>query len=439
MSCCSPLGPNSGGCCGPTGSPLIIDTATLNIRTLAGPTTVFPEPLAPYWAPDGTLNAGLVEAWGAGGGASASVAGGGGAYAAQTIPLVGGLVVSGMSGLRTAADTNGADVHVGSVVAQGGRSGTNGGTGGLASASTGTTKFDGGTGGDTGSSGGGAGGTSGAGTKVVGGEDGGPGAQGTVDSGFGAHFPGGGGQKTTAATRQGATGAGRISFYRPRAPGRPALIGVTWFRNIPANGSFAVPQGKAGDFLVTFLTANTTSLPTMGAPWVPVGGVNPQVYTLLATDSGPATATLTGGIPAPVICFRFRHATGVGAATSVITGPAPVPNPIGALATQYQASPPTLAGGPGYGILVCWQRRTGTTPDFQPACELVAAPSGYNNLISMPNEGIGVSPSTLQQTNFAFDYVESNFQAPGPWTFQGASAGALVPGNAIGAATLLVT
>lgn len=434
MGCCSPLGPSE-GCCSPLGVPLILDTATLCIRTLAGPTTTFPEPLAPYWAPDGTLNAGLVEAWGAGGGASASVGGGGGAYAASTKSLVGGLAVTGMSGTRTAVDTNGADVNVGGVIAQGGRSGTNGGTGGLASASTGTTKFDGGTAGNSGSSGGGAGGTSGAGALIIGGQDGGFGGQGLVDAAFGAHWPGGGGQKQDATTRRGATGGGRISYYRPRAAGRPALVSATWFRNVAAGANFALPQGEAGDFLVFFLNSNTTVSPTITLTGIVM--VNAQVWTLLATSSGPATAQMTGQ-PGCVIVWRFRHASGVGSATSIVTGPPPIPNPIGPLSTQYSVLPPVLAGGPGYGIALTWQRHTGTTPDFQPMTELVAGPSGYNNLIHMPNEGIG-NNSTLQQSSFSFDYVESNYQAPGPFTFQGASAGALVPGNAIGAATLIIT
>lgn len=435
MSCCSPLGPSEGGCCGPTGSPLLLDTTTLLIRTLAGPTTTFPEPPAPYWAPDGTLNAGLVEAWGAGGGASAAVAGGGGAYAAQTKILSGGLAVTGMSGVRTAVDTNGADVNVGGVIAQGGRSGTNGGKGGLASASTGTTKFDGGTGGDAGSSGGGAGGTSGAGALIVPGFDGGFGGQGLVDAQFGAHWPGGGGQKASALTQRGATGGGRISYYRPRNPGRPALISATWFRNVAAGATFALPQGAAGDFLVAFVNSNTGVSPTItGTGWVMV---NAQVFTLLATGAGPATATMTGQ-PGCVIVWRFRHASGVGSATSTTAGPTPIPNPIGPLATEYTVQPPTLAGGPGYGVALTWQRHTGTTPDFQPMAELVAAPSGYGNVVHLPNEGIGAN-STLQQSSFSFDYVEANFQAPGPFVFQGASNGALNPGNAIGAATLLIT
>lgn len=436
MSCCSPLGPSAGGCCGPTGSPLILDTATLCIRTLAGPTTTFPEPLAPYWAPDGTLNAGLVEAWGAGGGASAAVGGGGGAYAAATKLLTGGLAVTGLSGNRTAVDTNGADVNIGGVIAQGGRSGTNGGTGGLASASTGTTKFDGGTAGDAGSSGGGSGSFGGAGALIIGGgQDGGFGGQGLLDPAFGPHFPGGGGQKASSLTQRGACGAGRIRYYRPRAAGRPALIDVTWFRNVATNANFALPQGEPGDFLVFFLNGATTTSPTITTPGIVM--VNVQVYTLLATSSGPATAQMTTA-PGCVICWRFRHASGVGSATSIVAGPPPIPNPIGPLSSQYSVLPPVLAGGPGYGVALTWQRHTNTTPDFQPMTELVAAPSGYNNVIHMPNEGIGAN-STFQQSSFSFDYVEANYQAPGPFTFQGASVGALVPGNAIGAATLIIT
>jgi hypothetical protein len=433
--CCAPLG-QSDGCCSPLGGPALnLDTTTLNIRTIAGPTTSFPEPAAPYWAPDGTPNAALVEAWGAGGGASAAVGGGGGAYAAETKALLGGLAVTGMSGLRTAVDTNGADVNIGGVIAQGGRSGTNGGTGGLASASTGAVKFDGGTAGDAGSSGGGAGGTSGAGGLITPGFDGGFGGEGLLSAAFGPHFPGGGGQKFDATTRRGATGGGRVSYYRPRNPGRPALVSATWFRAIPAGGTFALPQGQAGDFLVFFLNSLTTVSPTIVLTGIVA--VNVQVYTLVATGAGPATAQIAGQ-PATVIVWRFRHATGVGSATSVTGGPAPIPNPVGALSTQYTVQPPALAGGPGYGVALSWQRHTGTTPDFQPMTELVAAPSGYNNVVHIPGTGMGGN-SSLQQSSFAFDYVEANFQSPGPYVFQGASVGVLNPNNAVGVATLLIT
>ena len=432
------MNPNGGPqceCCSPFGQPLVLDDVTLNIRTLSGPTTLLTEPALPYWAPDGTFRAAAIEAWGAGGGASATVGGGGGAYAAETKALTGDIVVSGMSGTRTAVDTNGADVNVGGVIAQGGRSGTNGGTGGAASSSTGTTKFDGGTAGNSGSSGGGAGGTSGAGALIIGGADGGFGGQGLVDAAFGPHWPGGGGQKASALTQRGATGGGRVSFYTPRRVNRPSLVSATWFRNVAAGANFALPQGASGDFLVFFVNSNTTISPTITLTGIVM--VNVQVYTLLATSSGPATAQMTGQ-PGTVIVWRFRHASGVGSATSIVAGPLPSPNPIGALSSQYTVQPPTLAGGPGYGVALTWERHTGTTPDFQPMTELVAGPAGYSNIVHVPNEGIG-NNSTLQQSSYSFDYVESNFQTPGPFVFQGASAGALVAGNAIGAATLLIT
>lgn len=278
-----------------------------------------------WTAPAGVTSV-VVEAWGAGGGGSTAVGGGGGgAYSKSTVgvtPANNYDVVVGTS----AANTNGGDSTFATttVVAKGGKSGTNGSAGGLAAEGTGSTKFGGGNGvqgngnqgagggaGDTANGSNGSGSSSGSG----GASNGGAGSTG-ASAGRG---PGGGGSSAAASQQSGARGEVRVTYTVTTTTGFPAVQERAWGRNTSNSTSHTItmPSGiEVGDLLLIIFSSdgNPTASISSGN-WTKISQdsntteVTQAVFWKTAEGSDTATVTTTASEQSSHVVFRIDNAS----------------------------------------------------------------------------------------------------------------------------------
>jgi hypothetical protein len=202
-----------------------------------------------------------IEAWGAGGGSKAGTGGGGGgAYSRSTIDVTPGTSYAVTVG-QSDVDTNGGDSSFETdVVAQGGRSASNGGTGGAASSGTGSTRRSGGNAfmGSGNRTGGGGAGEDSAGSSGAPGEYSGGGF---IESTFfitGNNLAGGGGVGSSGTSESaGRRGFVRVS-YTERVDGTyPYVVARTQGRSTSSQTTHSVsmPAGTSvGDFLLIFFS-----------------------------------------------------------------------------------------------------------------------------------------------------------------------------------------
>jgi hypothetical protein len=254
------------------------------------------------WVCPAGVTSATVEAWGAGGGSLAGTgSGGGGAYARSVLsvtPSTSYTITIGTS----AVDTNGGDSSFGSsVIAQGGRSASNGGTGGQASASTGDVKYNGGNGqmGTGNRTGGGAAGENGAASGSTPGEPSGGGFAVTSFFISGAHIAAGAGVGSSGTTQSaGRNGYIRISYDLPVDPIYPYISARGQGRSTVSQTSHTVPMPsgiESGDLLfVIFSVTSETSQDLTASGWTREQlAFSDSVLCTLAVFSRVATGTNT--------------------------------------------------------------------------------------------------------------------------------------------------
>jgi hypothetical protein len=342
-------------------------------------------------APEGVTSI-TVEAYGAGGGGSTNVGGGGGgAYARSTAVSVSPGTAYTVTVGTSAANTNGGDSTFNSttVVADGGLSGTNGGTGGLAANSTGNDlTYDGGNGCiQAGAApGGGSAGDEGAGTNSNC-SSGGTGAHkrggsgGSAISGSVGKVVGGGGNSQTAAQSTGGRGEVIITYSRYSPDDYPYVAGRSIGRTASANTSFSLNMPSSivqYDTLVAVITADGN--PTIGLDgWTKIGqvsngtAVTQAVFYKTAAGGDSATATTSASEDIAYTVLKIKNAgtpTGSSAGSGT-SAPNPPSHDSGSVAKRLWIA----TAGNDFGLT------TGFSYNFSPTA---TAPQFFLNWLEVP-------------------------------------------------------
>ena len=314
------------------------------------------------------------------------------------------------------------------VLAQGGKSGGNGGTGGQAADGIGDVKYSGG-GGSLGSDADGNGGGGGAGDEADGGttgsEIGGTGGGRQGGSGGGnlngdivnnGGMYGGGGRSTTSSGQEGARGEVRITYNVTLPVDYPIVAERVFGNNSVATGSHYVEVPKStlpGDLLIVVIATSQNNLGATFSGWTKLkeakdffNDCTQFVFYKRATGDDNGYVQVTNNSGSTYVCYRIINGDVPTATQAVMAGPADPPEHDTFKLAKYL----WIIGGSG---------NNGGFPTNNPT----AAPANYSSFIIQPPKYWWEDQDLIAPMTFTADrLLEAASEDPDPFTGSVANA-----------------